>query len=64
MAVALRNYGLYGPGQQQRYTDDLAQLQLGSVAEQPGAMPEIGPSPDFTANIDQPFNERSSLEQA
>jgi hypothetical protein len=64
MAVALGNYGLLGPGQQQRYTDDIATLQLGSVAEQPGAMPEIGPSPDFTANIDQPFNERSSLDQA
>jgi hypothetical protein len=64
MAVALGNYGLLGPGQQQRYTDDLAQLQLGAVAEQPGMMPEIGPSPDFTANVDQPFNERSSLEQA
>ncbi len=62
MAVGLGNYGLLG--QQQRYTDDLAQLQLGSVAEQPGAMPEIGPSPDFTANINQPFNERSSLNQA
>jgi hypothetical protein len=64
MAVGLGNYGLLGPGQQQRYTDDLAQLQLGAVAEQPGAMPEIGPSPDFAANIDQPFNERSSLDQA
>jgi hypothetical protein len=64
MAVGLGNYGLLGPGQQQRYTDDLAQLQLGSVAEQPGAMPEIGPSPDFTANINEPFNERSSLDQA
>jgi hypothetical protein len=64
MAVALGNYGLLGPGQQQRYTSDLAQLQLGSVAEQPGAMPEIGPSPDFKANIVQPFNERSSLNQA
>jgi hypothetical protein len=64
MAVGLGNYGLLGPGQQQRYTDDLAQLQLGNVAEQPGAMPEIGPSPDFTANIGQPFNERSSLNQA
>ncbi len=64
MAVALGNYGLLGAGQQQRYTDDLAQLQLGTVAEQPGMMPEIGPSPDFIANIDQPFNERSSLEQA
>ena len=64
MAVALGNYGQFGPGQQQRYTDALAQLQLGSVEEQPGMMPEIGPSPDFTANIDQPFNERSSLEQA
>src|SRR2546430_3274224 len=64
MAVGLGNYGLLGPTDQQRYTDDLAQLQLGSVAEQPGAMPEIGPSPDFTANINQPFNERSSLNQA
>ncbi|MGZ3611266.1 MAG: hypothetical protein ACXVBU_14520 [Ktedonobacteraceae bacterium] len=27
-------------------------------------MPEIGPSPDFPANVTQPFNERSSLEQA
>ena len=27
-------------------------------------MPEIGPSPDFDANVSQPFNERSSLEQA
>jgi len=64
MAVGLGNYGLLGPNDQQRYTDDLAQLQLGTVEEQPGMMPEIGPSPDFTANIDQPFNERSSLEQA
>jgi hypothetical protein len=64
MAVGLGNYGLLGPGQQQRYTDDLATLQLGDVAEQPGAMPEIGPSPDFNANITQPFNERSSLDQA
>jgi len=64
MAVGLGNYGLLGPGDQQRYTDDLATLQLGSVAEQPGAMPEIGPSPDFKANISGPFNERSSLDQA
>jgi hypothetical protein len=64
MAVGLGNYGLLGPGQQQRYTSDLAQLQIGAVAEQPGAMPEIGPSPDFAANIDHPFNERSSLNQA
>jgi hypothetical protein len=64
MAVGLGNYGLLGPTDQRRYTDDLAQLQLGSVAEQPGAMPEIGPSPDFAANVTQPFNERSSLDQA
>ncbi len=64
MAVGLGNYGLLGPTDQQRYTDDLAQLQLGTVEEQPGTMPEIGPSPDFAANITQPFNERSSLEQA
>ena len=64
MAVALGNYGLLGPNDQQRYTDDLAQLQIGSVEEQPGTMPEIGPSPDFNANVTQPFNERSSLDQA
>jgi hypothetical protein len=64
MAVGLGNYGLLGPTDQQRYTDDLAQLQIGSVAEQPGTMPEIGPSPDFNANVTQPFNERSSLDQA
>ncbi len=64
MAVALGNYGLLGPSDQQRYTDALAQLQLGSGEEQPGMMPEIGPSPDFAANSSQPFNERSSLEQA
>ncbi len=64
MAVGLGNYGRLGPDQQKRYTDDLAELMLGSVAEQPGIMPEIGPSPDFKANVDQPFNERSSLEQA
>ena len=64
MAVGLGNYGLLGPTDQQRYTDDLAQLQIGSVEEQPGTMPEIGPSPDFAANVTQPFNERSSLEQA
>src|SRR2546430_7792597 len=64
MAVGLGNYGLLGPTDQQRYTDDLAQLQLGSVEEQPGTMPEIGPSPDFAANVTQPFNERSSLDQA
>jgi len=64
MAVGLGNYGLLGPTDQQRYTDDLAQLQIGSVEEQPGTMPEIGPSPDFNANVTQPFNERSSLNQA
>src|SRR6266516_4495210 len=64
MAVGLGNYGLLGPTDQQRYTDALAQLQIGSVEEQPGTMPEIGPSPDFAANVTQPFNERSSLEQA
>src|SRR5439155_22828685 len=64
MAVGLGNYGLLGPTDQQRHTDDLAQLQIGSVEEQPGTMPEIGQSPDFAANVTQPFNERSSLDQA
>lgn len=65
MAVAEGNFGRLGADQQQQYTTDNARIQLDpSRWEMPGAMPEIAPSPDFGANIDKPFNERSSLLQA
>lgn len=65
MAVAEGNYGRMGVDQQQRYTTANARIQLDpSVWEQPGAMPEIAPSPDFGANIDRRWTERSSLLQA
>jgi hypothetical protein len=63
MAVAEGNYGRLGA--QRRYTTGNARIQLDpSVWEMPGAMPEIAPSPDFVANIDQSFLSRSSVLQA
>ena len=54
-----------GAGQLQRYTTANAAVQLDpSVWELPGAMPEIAPSPDFGANIDKLFTERSMALQA
>ena len=65
MAVAEGNFGRLGPHQQQRYTDGNARIQLDpSVWELPGGMPEIAPSPDFKANIDRPFTDRSMALQA
>jgi hypothetical protein len=65
MAVAEGNYGRLGPDQQARYTDQNARLQLDpALWELPGAMPEVAPSPDFTANIDRPFYDRSMALQA
>ncbi len=61
MAVAEAALGRTGVDQVQRYTDDIARVQMDpSVWEVPGGMPEIAPSPDFTANIDQLFTQRSS----
>jgi hypothetical protein len=63
MAVAEGNYGRLGP--QRRYTTGNARIQLDpTVWEQPGAMPEVAPSPDFEANIDRDFLSRSSVLQA
>src|SRR5256885_1509729 len=63
MAVAEGNYGRLA--QQRRYTTGNARIQLDpSVWETPGAMPEIAPSPDFVANIDRPFYDRSMTLQA
>jgi len=65
MAVAEAALGRMGAGQLARYTTANATLQLDpGVWELPGAMPEIAPSPDFVANIDQPFTTRSMALQA
>jgi hypothetical protein len=65
IAVAEAALGRMRRGQVQRWTTDNAQVQLDrSVWELPGAMPEIAPSPDFGANIDKLFTERSSALQA
>jgi hypothetical protein len=69
-SVGEGNYGRLGPGQQQRYTHALAETMLGEPAtggtpdEQPGAMPEIFPSPDQGANIDRCWTCRSMFMQA
>lgn len=63
MAVAEGNFGRLGP--QSVYTTGNARIQLDpSVWETPGAMPEVAPSPDFVANIDRPFYDRSMSLQA
>jgi hypothetical protein len=65
IAVAEGNFGRMGPTQQQHYTTANARIQLDpSVWETPGAMPEIAPSPDFQANIDRGFVDRSMMLQA
>jgi len=64
MAVGEGNYGRLGPQQQQRFTTANRQLQLPVPDEQPGAMPEIAPSPDYGRSIDRPFNERAMVMQA
>lgn len=65
MAAAEAALGRMGRGQLQRYTSANARLQLDPSAwEVPGMMPEIAPSPDFDANIDRLFTERSMALQA
>jgi len=63
MAVGEGNYGRLGDDQQRHYTDANARLQL-MPDEQPGAMPEIAPSPDYGRSINRPFNERAMVLQA
>lgn len=69
-SIAEGNYGRLGAGQQQRYTNALAQTMFaepatgGTPDEQPGAMPEIFPSPDQGANIDRCWTCRSMFMQA
>ncbi len=65
MAVAEAALGRMGPSQLKRYTTGNARVQLDpSIWELPGAMPEIAPSPDFEANIERKFTERSMALQA
>ena len=64
-AVSEGNYGRLGAKQQQFYLTGNARSQLDpDIWEMPGAMPEIVPSPDFGANIDRLFTERSMVLQA
>jgi hypothetical protein len=64
MAVGEGNYGRLDSGQQQRFTRANRQLQLPNPDEQPGAMPEIAPSPDYGRSIEKSFLERASVLQA
>jgi len=65
MAVAEAALGRMASTQLQRYTTANARVQLDpTVWEVPGDMPEISPSPDFGANIDKLFTERSMGLQA
>jgi hypothetical protein len=63
MAVGEGNYGRLGRTQQQRFTKANAHLQT-KPDEQPGAMPEIAPSPDYGANITKSFLERAQVLQS
>ena len=64
------NYGRLGEHQQKRYTDANVETMFGEPAangepdEQPGAMPEILPSPDFGKNIDRCWTCRAMFLQA
>jgi hypothetical protein len=65
MAVGEGNYGRLGPGQQERYTAANRELMLPAPDEQPGAMPEIAPSPPPRGrNIDRCSRCRSMVMQA
>jgi hypothetical protein len=64
-AVSEGNFGRLGANQQGRYIRGNVRSQLDpDLWEMPGAMPEIVPSPDFGANIDRLFTERSMVMQA
>jgi hypothetical protein len=59
-SVGEGNYGRLGPERQQRYTEANAETMFsqpatgGTPDEQPGAMPEIAPSPGFDPEDDDP----------
>jgi len=62
MAVAEGNYGRLDA--QRRFVTANRRLQLPVFDEQPGAMPEIAPSPDYGRSIDLPLTERAMVLQA
>jgi hypothetical protein len=64
MAVGEGNYGRLGSAQQQRFTTANRRLQLPTPDEQPGAMPEIAPSPAYGRSIDKAFYDRAMVMQA
>ncbi len=64
MAVGEGNYGRLGRDQQRRYMRANATLQLPDPDEQPGAMPEIAPSPNYGRSINQQFTKRAMVLQA
>jgi hypothetical protein len=64
MAVGEGNYGRLGPDEQQRFTTANRRLQLPDPDEQPGAMPEIAPSPLYGRSVEKKFTERASVLQA
>jgi hypothetical protein len=65
MAVGEGNYGRMGADQQERYTTANRELMLPQPDEQPGAMPEIAPSPPPRGrNIDRCSRCRSMVMQA
>ncbi len=64
MAVGEGNYGRLGADQQRRYTAANRRLQLPAPDEQPGAMPEVAPSPAYGRSIDRPFYDRAMVLQA
>ncbi len=64
MAVGEGNYGRLGSTQQGRYTRAIRRLQLPNPDEQPGAAPEIAPSPLNGRTIDRSFLERPMVLQA
>jgi hypothetical protein len=69
-AVGEGNYGRLGADQQRRYTDAEVEPMFSEPAtgglpdEQPGALPEILPSPDFGKNIDRCWTCRAMFMQA
>jgi hypothetical protein len=64
MAVGEGNYGRLAADQQRRYTAANRRLQLPEPDEQPGAMPEVAPSPAYGRSIDRPFYDRAMVLQA
>lgn len=64
MAVGEGNYGRLGDDRQGRFVESNMKLQLPVPDEQPGAMPEIAPSPLYGRSIDRSLLERAQVLQA